>query len=253
VSRAYLSVEQAVAMPGLRIAFSRGVPGPWSEAARAFFDLKRIDYVAVEQDPGGPNEALIAWTGQRLAPVAMLDDERPRTHWSELLLLAERLSPEPRLIPRDAEQRAIMFGLSHEICGEDGFGWAVRQLLMDNAPPTQVAGTERMRQKFCSPATQGHLSDRATSVMALLAHRLDAQEKRGSGYLIGDALSAVDIYWTTFSNLVSSMPREICPMPDFYIELAINAVRLLGKPAPDILIGHRDRILADHFIPPMWF
>src|SRR3546814_11935419 len=35
------------------------------------------------------------------APVAMLDDDRPRAHWSEVLILAEQLAAEPRLIPAD--------------------------------------------------------------------------------------------------------------------------------------------------------
>jgi glutathione S-transferase len=87
----------------------------------------------------------------------------------------------------------------------------------------------------------------------MLGNRLEAQERRGSGYLIGDALSAADIYWTTFSNLVAAIPPEQCPMPEFYRELARNAVRELGFGAPEILIRHRDRILADHFILPMWF
>ena len=77
MSRSYVSVEQAIAMPGLRIAFSRGVFGPWSEAVRAIYDIKRIDYVAVEQRPGEPNEALQRWTGQSSAPVAMLDANGP--------------------------------------------------------------------------------------------------------------------------------------------------------------------------------
>ena len=38
MSRSYVSVEQAIVLPGLRIAFSRGVPGPWGEAVRAIFD-----------------------------------------------------------------------------------------------------------------------------------------------------------------------------------------------------------------------
>ena len=93
MSRGYVSVEQAIAMPGLRIAFSRGVPGPWGEAVRAIYDIKGIDYVAVEQQPGQPNEALQAWTGQSSAPVAMLDDDRPRVNWHEMLVLAEQLAP----------------------------------------------------------------------------------------------------------------------------------------------------------------
>jgi hypothetical protein len=36
--------------------------------------------------------------------------------------LAERLAPQPSLLPVDVMQRALMIGLSHEICGEIGIG-----------------------------------------------------------------------------------------------------------------------------------
>ena len=110
-----------------------------------------------------------------------------------------------------------------------------------------------MRRKFQNRVGADHSIERVRSIMAMLARRLEAQDKLGSGYLIGDALSAADIYWTTFSNLVAAMPPEQCPMPDFYRELARNAVRSLGFAAPEILIRHRDRILAEHFVLPMWF
>ncbi len=253
MSRVYVSVEQAIAMPGLRIAFSRGVPGPWGEAVRTIYDIKRIDYVAVEQQPGQPNEALQGWTGQSSAPVAMLDDDRPRVNWHEMLVLAEQLAPEPRLIPASEDERALMFGLCHAIAGEDGFGWAIRALLFERIAPADQATRARMRRKFQNRVGAEHSIGRVRSIIAMLARRLEAQDTLGSGYLIGEALSAADIYWTAFSNLVAAMPPELCPMPEFYRELARNAVKSLGFGAPEILIRHRDRILANHFILPMWF
>jgi glutathione S-transferase len=251
VSRSYVSVEQAIAMPGVRIAFSRGVFGPWSEAVRAIYDIKRIDYVAVEQRPGEPNEALQRWTGQSSAPVAMLDDDRPRINWHEMLVLAEQLAPQPRLIPAVEEQRALMFGLCHALASDDGLGWAIRELLFERIAPSDEATRLRMRRKFQNGVGAAHSIDRVRSILAMLAARIDAQERRGSVYLIGDALSAADIYWTCFSNLVAAIPPEQCPMPEFYRELARSAVRELGFGAPAILIRHRDRILAEHFILPM--
>ncbi len=61
------------------------------------------------------------------------ENEKLRTGWAEILLLAERLKPEPALIPARAEDRATMFGLSHEICGEMGFGWAYRLLMIQQS------------------------------------------------------------------------------------------------------------------------
>ena len=82
MTRSYVTATEARTMPGLRIAFSRGMPGPWGEAVRAFFDIKKIDYVPVIQEIGEANEVLQQWTGQSSAPVAMLDDDPPRINWS---------------------------------------------------------------------------------------------------------------------------------------------------------------------------
>src|SRR3546814_14846295 len=53
-------------------------------------------------------------------------DERPRSTWLEQLYLAERIAPEPRLIPADLDDRTLMFGLCNELCSENGFGWNLR-------------------------------------------------------------------------------------------------------------------------------
>ena len=51
--------------------------------------------------------------GQRSGPVAVYENERPRSGWAEILLLAERLAAEPSLIPTDPFERALVFGLAH--------------------------------------------------------------------------------------------------------------------------------------------
>jgi len=253
MTRSYVTAAEARSMPGLRIAFSAGMPGPWGEAVRCIFDIKKIDYVPVMQVIGEANEELQAWTGQSSAPVAMLDDDRPRTHWSEMLMLAERLEPEPALIPRDERQRALMFGLCHELCSEDGFGWVMRTLLFDLLEKHGNRPAEIMLRKYEGGRGIDHCWERARAIMELLAHQLEDQEAAGSDYLVGDRLSAVDIYWTTFSNMVSSMDLADCPMPELYQWFGSEAVHELNLVPPEILVRHRDRVLHRHFILPMWF
>ena len=48
-------------------------------------------------------------------------------------------------------------------------------------------------------------------VMTLIDGNLEAQERRGSRYLVGDALTAADIYWATMSMTVVPPPPEIMP------------------------------------------
>jgi len=254
MQRSYISVEEAVPLPGLRIAFTQGVPGPWSEAAKAFCEIKGIDYQPVVQVGGDANAALQAWTGQNSAPCAVFDDERPRSHWSEILMLTERLQPEPRLVPLDEDDRALMFGIAHELCGEDGFGWSVRLLMLHVMEQTNAGvPVAHMRRKFSSGAPLDHAATRAAKIWDMLARRLELQQSLGSDYLVGASLTAADIYWTCFSNLVAAMDARDCPMPQFYRDWGAACVELIGQPVPAILLAHRERILRRHFTLPMWF
>ena len=70
----YLSVEAAQQQSGLRLVLTRGVPGPWSEAAKAVFNLRQVPYQAVEQQGGRSNPELVAWTGHRNAPIALYNN-----------------------------------------------------------------------------------------------------------------------------------------------------------------------------------
>ena len=49
-------------------------------------------------------------------------------------------------------------------------------------------------------------------IIGMIDMRLEAQAQRGSSYLVGDALTAVDIYWATFSMSVLPPPAEIMPV-----------------------------------------
>src|SRR4051812_22037721 len=102
----YLSVEDAMKRDGVRLVLTAGVPGPWGEAAKNIFHVKALTYAPVAQHAGMPNDELVGWTGCANAPVAIYNDEAPRSGWSEILMLAERLAAEPRLIPDDSEERA---------------------------------------------------------------------------------------------------------------------------------------------------
>jgi len=245
----YISVEEAIPLSGLRVAYSRGVPGPWGVGARAILEYKNIPYIAVTQAVGEPNEALQRWTGQSSAPVAVYNDERPRASWAEIIVLAERLAPQPALIPAVEEDRATMFGLGHEICGEDGFGWNVRLMMME-ARGRDAASA--LMKKYDSGGGFAHAQARTNIILAMLARRLEAQAARGSSYFVGEELSAVDFYWTGFSHLLRGFPAEVCDMPDWYRNLG-DLVCAHLEPAPEILFAHRDRILREHMRCPFRF
>lgn len=125
----YVDIEQAVTISGLRVVLPPGIPGPWAEAVKGILHVKKIPFTRVRHD-GGNYAPLIRWTAQSSAPVMVYNDERPRSVWSDQLFLAERLQPNPSLVPSNIEERVVMFGLSNELCGESGFGWSRRLMLI---------------------------------------------------------------------------------------------------------------------------
>ena len=90
-------------------------------------------------------------------------------------------------------------------------------------------------------------------ILARLAQQLEAQAQSGSDWLVGDSLTAVDIYWAFFSQLLRPLPAEICPMPGFLRRSYEMLEPLLDAPPPAILFSHRDRVLARHIKLPLEF
>src|SRR6185369_11307434 len=93
----FVTLEEARAARGLRLVVTAGVPSPWSETAKGCFDAKGIDYLGVRLTPRDAD--VRAWTARHNAPVAMYDDEPPRSGWAEIVALAERLRADPPLVP----------------------------------------------------------------------------------------------------------------------------------------------------------
>jgi hypothetical protein len=161
---------------------------PWGEAAKGILHVKGIAWAAVRLDY--TSDALKQWAGgRRDGPIAFFDDEPPRAGWDQILLLAGRLAPEPTLLPTDPAERALAFGLAHELCAEGGLGWARRLQLVhagqqgaggfagrvagylgkksgyrpEDAPPTvRVAALLGMLARACSPTGQAAATTSAT-------------------------------------------------------------------------------------------
>ena len=255
----YLEARDARDLPGLRLALTHKIPNPYGEAAKAIFHVKGLPFVAVAQHSTEPNEDLQAWTGHRNAPVAVWNDEPARAGWAEILMLAERLRPDPPLLPADREQRALVFGLSNEICGEDGYAWNSRLLMF----PEQAAGQKRndadtwtdlLQSRYGgSPEAVQAAKDKAGGVLRLLAKHLHAQKARGSRYLVGDSLTAADIYWAALSIGVAQLPDEMCATPGFLRKVWGRMGARLADDLDPILIAHRDYIFATYLPTPLDF
>ena len=241
----YLEVAEARKLSGLRLVLTTGVPGPWGEAAKAIFGVKGIAYTPVRQTAMQIDPDLVEWTRQTSAPVAMFESERPRSGWAEILFLAERLAPEPRLIPEHPQQRAWMLGMCHEICGEQGLGWSRRLQLLSGSPDSDADSMPWKYGVADQDSAEGARS-RVNDILELLAIQLATNEGE---YLMGAQLSAVDLYWACFSNLIRPLPPEQSPMPDFIR----GAYGSWDGICPDELIQLRDRVFERHIGLPQTF
>lgn len=251
----YVDLEAAREHDGLRMVVVPGVPSPWGEAAKGILYVKRVPWLAVRLDQG--NEAMAAWTGgERSGPVAMYASEAPRKGWAEILLLAERLSPEPSLLPGDPAERALAFGLAHEICGEMGLGWCRRNLGV-HAGLNEGAGFPQgvahyLGQKYGYRAEEGEsYAARVVDILASLATRLHAQRAAGQPFYLGNSLSAVDIYSATFMALFKPLPPEQCPMIDAMRPAFESLDPATEKALDPILLEHRDFVYEQHLELPL--
>jgi hypothetical protein len=251
----YLSVEEARQLSGLRLALTRGVPGPWSEAAKAIFTLRNVDYVPVEQMAGGQNDELVKWTGHRNAPVALYEKEAPRVRWLELLDLAERLGSGPSLMPEDRDDRILMVGLINEIAGEGGMAWNARSLMFHagvQAQGPEAADNPMYADYQYDAAVIDANRTKIEGFLAYLSAQITAQQAQGSHFLVGSQLSAADVYWAYFSNMLELLPPEQCAVSDGLKDTwGILAQSISGYDS--ILIEQRNKIFADHLLLPMNF
>lgn len=250
----YVGVEDAIAADGLRMVVVGDIPSPWGEAAKGILHVKGIDWLAVRLDHG--SEALKQWAGGRSGPVAIHGDERPRDRWNDILMMAERMAPQPPLLPADAALRALAIGLSHEICGEDGLCWSRRNQLIDGGLSGRGGFSERVarylgRKYGYRPQDADATARRVADLLLMLAARLKAQAEAGSDYLVGTTLTAADIYCATAMAMFSPLPEAVCAMDATMREVFLTLDAETAAALDPVLLAHRDMIYARHLALPL--
>ena len=250
----YIDVDEATKRQGLRMVVVGDVPSPWGEAAKGIFHIKGIEWAAVRLVYD--SEPLRQWAGQRSGPVAMYNDEPPRAGWAEILLLAERLAHQPALLPTDPAERAAVFGISPEICGEAGLGWS-RRLQLIHAGLQNAGGFPERVAKYLgkkygyTPETGVASTSRVAKLLGMLGARLKAQDAKGSAFYVGNSLTAVDVYSATFMALFDPLPQRQCAMST-EVRAAFATLDEETRAALDpILLQHRDMIYAKHLELPL--
>ncbi len=241
----WVSIREARVRSGLRVVLLRGFPSPWSQAARGIFELKKVPFIKVQQTTEDSDESLFEWTRQNSYPVAVYEAERPRAGWAEILLLAERLGPVPSLIPPDEADRALMFGLAYETLGEMGLAWCRR--LIGLAPQQQARPNDPNVVAYSykygsSPAEVGAAVQRVTHVLKLLSQQIRRQHEAGREFLVGNRLSAIDIYWAVSANMFSPLPEDVLPLKNSVREMVLREAEPLREALDSALLDHQHAI-----------
>ncbi len=209
----FITLDEAAAMTaGTRVTFIPGIPAMYAEALKNICHVKGVPLVralhpmmGVDKATGEDRQArLYELTSQTSIPTMFHDEERPRNVWIEQLALAERIGAPgtPKLIPDDFEQRVEVFGLCAVVLGEDGLVWNMR--IMADSPLAQKYGYS----EAASAAAPGKVAE----ALKVIDRRLAAQQQNGSPYLVGDAVTAADVYWATMSMSVLPPSAEIMPL-----------------------------------------
>lgn len=242
----FTSIQQ---QDGLRMLVVKGIPSPWSEAAKGIFQVKQLEWTACYHDPS--SREMSSFTGSRSAPVALYNDETPVINSLDILMLAERLEPNKSLLPLDAEKKTEVLALCQKIIGEMGLGWCRRLDSVHNGIyPQPIA--DYLAKKYGYQASLGpDYGELTISILKLLTDKLKAQHEKGVKYYVGDTLSAVDIYSATFMACFNPLAPEQCPMyPP--IRTVFETLDEATQQALDpILLAHRDYIYSQYLSLPL--
>ena len=122
--------------------------------------------------------------------------------------LAERIGTGPKLVPDDMVKRARVFGLIALVAAEDGLIWNSR--IQTTPKGGQKYGKLAGKYGY-TPETTKLAPKKMIDIITLLCNWLEAQQKAGSKYLVGNSLTAADIYVATMSYMFKAPGPEMMP------------------------------------------
>ncbi|MCP4819927.1 MAG: hypothetical protein GY883_12115 [Shimia sp.] len=247
--RDYVGTEEGKAAKGLRVSIVRGVPSPWGEAVKGLLHVKGLDWTPVSFD--AQDKALIDWTGEASAPVAMFEDEPAQSGAVDIMRLIERLAPQRVLIPHGAEAQVAQ--MAEDLLGEGGLAWTRRlqqvHFGLSGAGGFSAGVAAYLAAKYGYEDTEGAAyGDRVAVLLQQFSQVLQAS---GGPYLLGDQMCAADIQLACVMALFGPLPQEQCamhPKARVAFETLDDVTRLAVAPN---LMAHRDHMYAHHLETPL--
>jgi glutathione S-transferase len=109
-----------------------------------------------------------------------------------------------------------------------------------------------MHLKFGASANEeAQAQSRVLEILGLLANQLAESADAGHRYFMGSELSALDIHWATFCNLVSPLPPDQLTLPpDIAAIMTASDPETQAALAPELL-AHRDFVYRTHLELPV--
>ncbi|MEM8561432.1 MAG: glutathione binding-like protein, partial [Pseudomonadota bacterium] len=143
---------------------------------------------------------------------------------------------------------------------ENGMLWSTRQIMfrvMADALGEDVVANNPMFSdyRYSRDAADAAI-ERAIAILQRVEDQLTQQSAIGSQYLVGDRLSAVDLYWACFSQTLDPLPQDVNPMPDSLRTTWASAMAVMseaGYTPHQRLFDHRNRIFEDDIGLPLAF
>lgn len=245
--RDYVGTAEGKAATGLRVSIVRGVPSPWGEAVKGMLHVKGLDWVPVSFD--AQDKDLIAWTGEASAPVAMYEDEAPKSGAVEIMQLVERLAPAPVLMPEGAD----VAQMTKDLLGEGGLAWTRRlqqvHFGLSGAGGFSAGVAAYLAAKYGYEDTEGAAyGERVAGLLRQFSQTLEASD---GPYLLGGTMCAADIQLACVMALFAPLPDDICPMHPkarLAFETLDDVTRLAVAPN---LLAHRDHMYATYLETPL--
>jgi len=253
----FVDLEEARTARGVRMLAAAALPSPWTEAAKAIFHVKQIPLLCVRFRRGDPAQA--AWSSVRNTPAVLFDDEPPRAGWAELLSLAERLGGAASLVPAALPERVRLFGLAHELAGENGLGWSARLIMIHGsldsggARSFPLAVAQYLATQYgYAPERFASARARAVAILDLFDRQLADSRAAGHSYLLGDRPSALDLYLATFLTPIVGVTPDECPAMAAPVRPAFQYLgEVIGGDLPPALVEHRRKIYREHLPWPI--
>jgi glutathione S-transferase len=253
----FIELEAARSLNVPLMTVAAALPSPWSEAAKNIFHVKKIDLPLVRFR--GANPEVAKWSGTNNTPVLLCPGEPRRTSWAEILTFAERTGGAVSLVPESADDRIRLFGIAHELAGEGGLGYNARLVMLhgsfasDGVEGFPIAAAKYLAPKYgytdaCFPAAKQRVID----VLDLLHRLVERARGEGRSYLLGDRLTALDIYLATFLTPIVGVSEQECPAMMPQLRPAFSYLHNeVGRAVTPELTAHRTRIFERHLMWPI--